>query len=74
VEGLDQKLREEIGDVERMLKAMIKSLESKHLDPNTLNRKQFHDVLGLSIFRIFTTEARKAHQACSKEHEGNVFG
>jgi hypothetical protein len=74
VEGLDQKLREEIGDVERMLKAMIKSLESKHLDPNTLNRKQFHDVLGLSIFGIFTTEARKAHQTCSKEHEGNGFG
>ena len=28
-----QKLREEIGDVERMLKAMIKSLENKHLNP-----------------------------------------
>jgi len=28
-----QELREEIGDVERMLKAMIKSLENKHLDP-----------------------------------------
>jgi len=26
-------LRGEIGDVERMLKALIKSLESKHLDP-----------------------------------------
>jgi len=25
--------RKEIGDVERMLKAMIKSLENKHLDP-----------------------------------------
>ena len=31
-EKLDQ-LKKEIGDVERMLKAMIKSLESKHLDP-----------------------------------------
>ena len=31
-EGL-QKLRVEIGDVERMLKALIKSLENKHLDP-----------------------------------------
>jgi hypothetical protein len=28
-----QELREEIGDVERMLKAVIKSLENKHLDP-----------------------------------------
>ena len=28
-----QELREEIGDVERMLKAMIKSLGNKHLDP-----------------------------------------
>jgi len=28
-----QKLRAEIGDVERMLKALIKSLENKHLDP-----------------------------------------
>ena len=28
-----QKIRDEIGDVERMLKAMIKSLENKHLDP-----------------------------------------
>ena len=28
-----QELRKEIGDVERMLKAMIKSLENKHLDP-----------------------------------------
>ncbi len=28
-----QKLREELGDVERMLKAMIKSLENKHLNP-----------------------------------------
>ena len=28
-----QKLRKKIGDVERMLKAMIKSLENKHLDP-----------------------------------------
>ena len=28
-----QELREEIGDVERMLKAMIKSLENKHLNP-----------------------------------------
>ena len=26
-----QKLRSEIGDVERMLKALIKSLENKHL-------------------------------------------
>ena len=31
-EKLDQ-LKKEIGDVERMLKAMIKSLENKHLDP-----------------------------------------
>ncbi len=31
-ERLD-KLRGEIGDVERMLNALIKSLESKHLDP-----------------------------------------
>jgi len=28
-----QELREEIGDVERMLIAMIKPLENKHLDP-----------------------------------------
>jgi len=26
-------LKGEIGDIERMLKALIKSLESKHLDP-----------------------------------------
>jgi len=26
-------LRGEIGDIKRMLKALIKSLESKHLDP-----------------------------------------
>ena len=31
-EKLDQ-LKKEIGGVERMLKAMIKSLENKHLDP-----------------------------------------
>ncbi len=34
-ERLD-KLRGEIGGVERMLKALIKSLESKHLDPGIL--------------------------------------
>jgi hypothetical protein len=28
-----QKLRAEIGDVERMLKALIESLENKHSDP-----------------------------------------
>ena len=28
-----QEFKEEIGDVERMLKAMIKSLENKHLNP-----------------------------------------
>ena len=28
-----EKLKGEIGDVERMLKVLIKSLESKHLDP-----------------------------------------
>ncbi len=28
-----QELREELGDVERMLKAMIESLENKHLNP-----------------------------------------
>jgi len=28
-----QEIKEEIGDVERMLKAMIKSLENKHLNP-----------------------------------------
>ena len=28
-----QELREKLGDVERMLKAMIKSLENKHLNP-----------------------------------------
>jgi len=28
-----QDLREELGVVERMLKAMIKSLENKHLNP-----------------------------------------
>ncbi len=28
-----QGLREELGDVERMLKAMIKSLENKHFNP-----------------------------------------
>jgi len=31
-----QELRGEIGDVERMLKALIKSLESKHLNPGLL--------------------------------------
>ena len=31
-----QELREELGDVERMLKAMIKSLENKHLNPGLL--------------------------------------
>ncbi|NNK84270.1 MAG: hypothetical protein HKO91_01805 [Desulfobacterales bacterium] len=30
-----QELREEIGDVERMLKAMIRSLENKHLNRNS---------------------------------------
>ena len=28
-----QKLRAEIGDVERMLKILIKFLENKHMDP-----------------------------------------
>jgi hypothetical protein len=28
-----QELREELGDIEKMLKAMIKSLENKHLTP-----------------------------------------
>jgi hypothetical protein len=28
-----QEIKEKIGDVERMLKAMIKSLENKHLNP-----------------------------------------
>ena len=28
-----QDLKAKIGDVERMLKALIKSLENKHLDP-----------------------------------------
>jgi len=28
-----QELREELGGLERMLKAMIKSLENKHLNP-----------------------------------------
>ena len=28
-----QKIRTQIGDVERMLKALIKSLESKHSNP-----------------------------------------
>jgi len=28
-----QELREEIGEIERMLKALIKSLENKHLNP-----------------------------------------
>jgi hypothetical protein len=28
-----QELREGLGDAERMLKAMIKSLENKHLNP-----------------------------------------
>lgn len=28
-----QEIRDEIGDIERMLKAMIKSLENKHLNP-----------------------------------------
>ncbi len=32
-----QELREELGDVERMLKAMIKSLENKHLNPGILD-------------------------------------
>ena len=30
------KLKGEIGEIERMLKALIKSLESKHLDPRIL--------------------------------------
>jgi hypothetical protein len=32
-----QEIREEIGDVERMMKAMIKSLENKHLNPRLLD-------------------------------------
>ncbi|MBU1055658.1 MAG: hypothetical protein KKC46_17810 [Proteobacteria bacterium] len=28
-----QEIREDIGDVERMLKVMIKTLENKHLNP-----------------------------------------
>ncbi len=35
-EKLDQ-LKKEIGDVERMLKAMVKSLENKHLNPRILD-------------------------------------
>jgi len=31
-----QEIRQEIGDVERMLKAMIKSLKNKHLNPGPL--------------------------------------
>jgi hypothetical protein len=31
-----QELREELGDGERLLKAMIKSLENKHLNPAIL--------------------------------------
>jgi len=31
-----QEFREELGDVERMLKAMIRSLENKHLNPGLL--------------------------------------
>ncbi len=31
--GKLQESREELGDEERMLKAMIKSLENKHLNP-----------------------------------------
>jgi len=31
-----QELREELGDVDRMLKARIKSLENKHLNPGIL--------------------------------------
>ena len=31
-----QELREKLGDVERVLKAMIKSLENKHLNPGLL--------------------------------------
>jgi len=31
-----QELRENVGDVERTLKAMIKSLENKHLNPQPL--------------------------------------
>ena len=30
------KLKGEIGDIERMLKALIKSLENKHLNPRLL--------------------------------------
>jgi len=31
--GRFQELREEIGEIEKLLKAMIISLENKHLDP-----------------------------------------
>ena len=31
-----QEFRDELGDVERMLKAMIRSLENKHLNPGLL--------------------------------------
>ena len=31
-----QEIRQEIGDVDRMLKAMIKSMENKHLNPGPL--------------------------------------
>ena len=35
--GRLQELREEIGDCERILKTMIKSLEDKHLNPRILD-------------------------------------
>ena len=48
-----QKLRAEIGDVERMLKALIKSLENKHLDPWILEPwDPFSQLIGRRTFFI----------------------
>ena len=48
-----QELLEELGDVERMLKAMIKSLENKHLNPwilDSLNPFSLKDIEPVGYF------------------------
>ena len=48
-----QELREELGDVERMLKAMIKSLENKHLNPGILDSlNPFSQIIGRRSLKL----------------------
>jgi len=48
-----QELREELGNVEGMLKAMIKSLENKHLNPGILDSlNPFSQLIGRRSFYV----------------------